>query len=108
MRLQKGVVALLGDDHMVQYGDSENLSCLAETGCDVLVFPAGIKISRGVIVCDDNGTSVVFDGWDKDFPGMDNCPVHETDRDDSCPDNRVVTIKSEHQEVFLGFSSVSG
>jgi hypothetical protein len=65
--LEKGEVAFIAEDDMVQKRDAEKTSRLPESLGHLAVLPAWFKTSAGVVVCDDDGSSTLFEGNRVDF-----------------------------------------
>lgn len=65
--LQHGKKSLLPEDQVVQYLDTQNISCLSEPSGYILVLHARLEIAAGVVVGHYNGSGSLSHCFGKDF-----------------------------------------
>jgi len=65
--LQHGKKALLSEDQVVQYLDTQNVACLSEPSSYILVLHARLEIAAGVVVGHYNGSGSLSHCFGKDF-----------------------------------------
>jgi len=65
--LQHGKKALLSEDQVVQYLDTQNVACLSEPSSYILVLHARLEIATGVVVGNHDGSGTLTDCLRKYF-----------------------------------------
>ena len=78
--LADGGVRVLGDDNMLDKGDTEELAGVFEASRHLAILQRGSGRAGGVVVGDDDGRGVVFECLGKDVTWMDDARIHRTDR----------------------------
>jgi hypothetical protein len=83
---------------------SQQVTHLAEAGCELDVLAGGARIAAGVIVSEDEGGSLIHDGVAEDLAGVHLNAREGADVDDPTGDDSVANVQVEHDEMLaVGF-----
>jgi hypothetical protein len=96
----EAVVALFGEDEMIEQGNAEQFSRLAQPFGQDAIFGARRDVTRGVIVGTNPGAGIHQDQRFEDFAWMDNGQIERASGDDIDADETMFRIQATDQELF--------
>ena len=85
---------------MIQKGNAQELSALAEPLGEHAIFLAGRRITGWMVMRTDTGSRIHEDQGLKDFPRMHDGQGQGANRDDINADDAVFRIKPAHEELL--------
>src|SRR5689334_648019 len=97
----EGEDAVGGDDEVVADADVDETEGVAEAACDALVGRAGLCDTRGVVVEEDDGGSVMGQGGLDDFAGINGGAVESAAEEILDGDEAVTDIEVEDAEDLV-------
>ena len=98
--VREAVVALFGEDEMVQQRNAEQIGRLAQPFGEDAIFGARRDVTGGVIVGTNPGAGVHQDQWFEDFARMDDGQIERAGGDHINPDQTMFRVETTDEELF--------
>jgi hypothetical protein len=96
----EAVVAFFGQNEMIEEGDAEEFTGLAQPFGQDAIFGTGRDVARRMIMRTEPGAGIHEDERLEDFAGMDNRQVQRAGGDDIDSDELVLGIQATDEELF--------
>jgi hypothetical protein len=107
--LDKRIIARAAENNVIEKRYTENLGGLAKAvGTLAVLGGHALVMVRWVVMSHDERNSIVLNCCNENLAGMDNCSIHEANRNDVNLDDLVSAVECNGEEAFVARTRIAG